>query len=131
MKQTNILQNVIKAAQRDKEAAKTMYLSGHYTWSLFMWHLVIEKTLKAILMSQGKQVVYTHNLMVLYKNIEIDISSSTLDELAEINRFNIEARYDFEKEEFYRRATKEYADQWVKKCEHIITSLRAYVAIPN
>lgn len=127
MTQNDILQNVIATAKRDSEAANSLLASGHYTWSLFMWHLVIEKTLKAVLIKQDKQIVYTHNLIILYKNTGIDIGASTRDELAEINRFNIEARYDFEKEEFYKKATKEYTYHWVKVCEDIVTKLNSYV----
>lgn len=127
MTQSDILENLIQTAERDMEAAKTLLASGHNTWCLFMWHLVIEKMLKAILIKHGKQIIYTHNLTLLYKNTELDLGNETLDLLSEINRFNIEARYDFEKAEFYKIATVEYTEKWVNICEELFAKLSKYV----
>lgn len=128
MTQIEMIQNVVMAAKRDVDAAGKMLESKHNTWCLFMWHLVIEKMLKAVLMIQDKNIIYTHNLIVLYQKSGLDLGASVIDHLAEINRFNIEARYDFEKEEFYKKATDEYTAKWSQICEAIYKNLYTYVS---
>lgn len=45
-----------------------MYKSGHYDWSLFIWHIALEKMLKVKIMNKSKEVEFTHNLYKLAKN---------------------------------------------------------------
>lgn len=107
------------SADSDKEVAYGMYKLGHYQWSLFIWQLVVEKTLKAKIVSMDKDVPATHNLVRLAKDAELEISEKQKEDLEEITGFNLEARYDDYKRSFYKKATKEYTDIWAKKCEEL------------
>lgn len=56
----------------------------------------------------GKPAPYLHDLLDLDSIAEIELSEEQKELLREINTFNIRARYDNYKSEFYERATKNY-----------------------
>lgn len=47
-----------------------------------------------------------------------------MSQLNEITTFNIEARYDDYKLSFYKKANKEYAEEWSEICEKIYLSIK-------
>ena len=106
----------INGAKRDKKMAEDSFVMKHYDWSLFFWQLVLEKILKAVLLSKEKEIIWTHNLTLLGKRAEIVLTEDEMKELNEISTFNVEARYENIKSEFYLKANKEFADRWVKIC---------------
>ena len=107
-------------AKKDKSVADSLFKLGHYSWSLFIWHLVIEKTLKGIITELGKEPPLTHNLVTLSKEYtNLSINEDLEKKFLEINTFNIEARYENYKYEFYKKADKEYTTIWVKNCKII------------
>ena len=63
-----LIKNIELKAQQDVATAKDMYKSGHYDWSLFIWHIALEKMLKVKIMNKSKEVEFTHNLYKLAKN---------------------------------------------------------------
>lgn len=108
MTQKEAINYWIRSADRDRETAKDLFKSGHYSWSLFVWQLVLERLLKAHLVKRSKQVPPIHNLLKLAKLIEIDLDKDLIKELTSITSFNLEARYDDYKEQFYKKATKKF-----------------------
>lgn len=66
----------------------------------------------------------THNLIVLLKSIEIDVSEEMEAHLIEINSFNMEARYPDEKFEFYKKCTSDFAGHYFAVIEEIKNWLR-------
>jgi len=106
----------INGAKRDKKMVEDSFATKHYDWCLFFWQLVLEKLLKAILISRGKEIVLTHNLTFLAKRAEINLTEDEMKELNEISTFNIEARYENIKSVFYLKANKEFADKWTVIC---------------
>lgn len=119
MSKDEIVRSLTFKSEKDIESAISLSQAGHYDWSLFIWHLAIEKIIKAKTISQNKQIVYTHNLVRLIKFTDIDLSDELEDYLDEITTYNIEARYDDYKLSFYKKATKEYYQKWSKICERI------------
>ena len=113
-----MIKNWLLKAEKDVETAEDLYKSKHYDWCLFIWHLAIEKVLKAKIMSLEKKYLFTHKLINLTKLAEYPIDKKTLEQLREITSFNIEARYDDYKFSFYKKATREYAGKWVKICSN-------------
>ncbi len=101
-----------EAAERDSLTADDMYKLGHYSWSLFLWHLVIEKIIKCLIVKKGKEVLLVHDLVRLASIAELSLTEEQKLILREITTFNIEARYDDYKEQFYKKATREYAAIW-------------------
>ena len=112
-----IIVHWIESAQEDKQTAESLFASGHYHWCLFLWHLVLEKLFKAKITSQEREVPFTHNLVLLASESSILYSDQEKEELQEITTFNLEARYDDYKQEFYKKATKEYATTQIAICK--------------
>lgn len=110
-----------QSAEENVKVATDLYNLGHFSWCLFLWHLAIEKSVKAFIAKQDKEVPYIHNLSKLIKFAGLDLSQLNVVEsdLDEISGYNIEARYEDYKHDFYLKATKEYADSWIPKCRSI------------
>ena len=119
MTKRDIIKNWLFKAEKDVETAKDLFEGGHYDWSLFIWHLAIEKALKAKILSLGGEIIFTHDLRRLAKETEINFTSKQLNQLDEITTFNLEARYDDYKLSFYKKANKKYAQEWVKVSEQL------------
>ena len=97
-----------KAAD-DRITAKALLKSRRYSACLFFVHIYLEKLLKALVVEKtGKPAPFVHDLLDLANIAKIELSEEQKELLREINTFNIRARYDNYKSEFYERATKNY-----------------------
>jgi len=106
--------------------AEKLYEAKRYHHCLFFGHLALEKLLKAVVVNKIKtHATPTHDLVKLVKATNIEISAEILDDLAEINKFNINARYDSYKLAFYKTATKEYTIIWRLKIKKISIWLKS------
>lgn len=84
-----------------------------YPECLFFCHLMIEKILKALVVKRTKtHAPYTHKLVDLAKLAKIDLLPEQIDALTTITEFNIAARYNEIKFDFYKRCTKTYTDKY-------------------
>ena len=106
-------------AERNRITAKDMLDNKHYNWSLFVWHLSLEKLLKGIVAQNSDEVPFIHNLSKIATQTSIKFTDEQLDQLDEITTFNLEARYDDYKYDFYKKATAEYSNKWHKICEEL------------
>ncbi len=98
-----------ESAEYDMTVADALYESGKYPYALFMGHLALEKTLKAlVVMTTGRHAPYTHSLTLLASESTIKIPQHTMKKLARFMEFHIEARYPDEQKKFYHRCTKEF-----------------------
>lgn len=111
----------------DREVARNMLRDKHYTWSLFIFHLVIEKLFKILIMQNGETPPPIHRLSRLAELAKLDVPEQYNPWLAEITTFNIEARYRDEKLDLYRKATPEYTASWHKNCEEIFLWLEKQI----
>lgn len=107
----------LRSAKRDRNVALDMFKDGHYNWSLFMWQLVIERLLKALIIKFDKDVLYTHDLLHLAKSLELVLTPQQKKHLIKITSFNLEARYEDYKEKFYHEATKSFCQEWSNNAE--------------
>lgn len=106
-------------AHHDRDVAHSLFKNKHYDWSLFIFHLAIEKLLKALIVQIEATPPPIHKLVRLAEIAKLELSQQHRDWLTEITEFNIEARYDDDKLSFYKKATREYAERWHKCCEEI------------
>ncbi len=123
MTKKEIIQFFVTQSENHRNTARDFYSSKHYDWCLFVWHLAIEKLLKAKLLSSGKEIIYTHNLSKLYLRTKLPSTKEIINQLDEITSFNLEARYDDYKFAFYNKATKTYALHWIAICEELYMSI--------
>jgi len=111
-----------KEAKEAYETAKDLFESKRYHYdALFFCHLALEKAIKAyFLKKEGKFAPPVHDLIFILKKAKALPDKEILEKLAEANMFNIRARYDDYKREFYKKATKEYAQRWLKETKKIL-----------
>jgi len=99
----------LQSAEHDMDTAESLIKEKKYDWALFLGHLVLEKTLKAIYVRKKECTPpRTHNLILLLKEIGTDISEEEYDLFEEINTFNISTRYPDEQFKFYQLCTGEF-----------------------
>jgi len=99
--------------------------SKDYSWALFLGHLVIEKTLKALYVKRlQKHAIFSHELLRLARQIDLEISEEFEEWLDKITTFNLNARYDNYKQDFYQLCTKDFADKWLERIDIIRLWLR-------
>lgn len=109
-----------ESAEKDRQTAKDLIRLGHNHWGLFIWHLVIEKILKGLLVKEDQETAKTHNLFRMATDLkDMKFTEEHLEWLREVTTFNLEARYNTYKFEFYKKATPEYTEKWDGKCEEL------------
>lgn len=110
----------LKTSHQDWTVSKHLFEKGDYTYALFFGHLTVEKVLKAIFVNQHKDTPpFSHNLIYLAEEAEIELSEEKIELLEEITDFNLEARYPDDKFSFFRKCTKEFAENKLNKIEEI------------
>lgn len=55
------------------------------------------------------------------------LSEEELANLKEISSFNVSARYDSYKRDFYRKVTREFATEWMKRGENLKLKLTSFL----
>jgi HEPN domain-containing protein len=101
-----------------------LYKSKDYHWSLFIGHLVIERLLKAVIVKVTNiHAPFTHDLRRLAKLSEIELNDEHKRQLDTITTFNLNARYDDYKQDFYKKCSSTYANIWILN----IKELRSWI----
>ena len=115
----------LQTAQHDFETMQSLFKSQRYSDSLFFAHIILEKTLKALVVKEtGEQAPFTHDLLVLYKKLkQTELSEDEINLLDEANRFNMRARYPDHKLQFYKQCTAAYTTPYVKKTKLLYKKL--------
>jgi HEPN domain-containing protein len=97
-----------------------LYNAGSYGWALFMGHIALEKMLKAYYVKQHEtHAPFTHNLYRLAELGGLGVGEEQAEWLFRITTFNINARYDDYKKEFYSLCTAEFTNDWIEKIKNL------------
>lgn len=113
-----------RSSREDFKVAKSLFDKKHYAYCLFFCHLAVEKALKRIyLLRQQKLPPFVHNLARIADESGVQVDNSFRMDLQELTTFNIKARYEIVKAQFHRKATKSYAQQWLKRTTEILSLL--------
>ena len=92
----------IDTSDEDYKTMLVLFETKSYNWSLFLGHLSTEKLLKAYYVRRFKKhAPFTHNLYRLAELNEIILTDEYSDWMDKITSFNMNARYDDYKREFY------------------------------
>lgn len=111
-------------SDNDLPVAESMLEKGHYTWCLFIGHLVLEKILKAIYVREHQKIApRIHDLVRLAKSTSLNLSDEQLVFLSEVSDFNMEGRYPDEKNQFARKCDKQFATDYLRR----IKEMRAWL----
>ncbi len=113
-----------EASEGDYQTMLTLHNAKSYHWALFVGHITIEKLLKASFVKVNKKhAPPIHNLYRLAELCRLDLSNEYADWLDIITSFNINARYDDFKKEFYNQCTSAYTKLWISR----INELRKWI----
>lgn len=114
----------ISRSEQDFETMIHLYDSKDYHWALFIGHLVIERLLKALVVKRTKShPPFTHDLRRLSKLSGDDFNDEQKRHLDTITTFNLNARYDDYKLDFYNKCTADFAEKWISN----IKTLREWI----
>jgi HEPN domain-containing protein len=129
MKPEEHIQFWLEGAAHDLDAAESLLAAGKYDWCLFLGHLVLEKTLKAILVQKESEKIppKTHNLVKLAEKVSLELSDDQKIFLDEVNDFNLEIRYPDYKKAFYLHCSIEYTTERFNKIKEIYQWLRSRI----
>jgi HEPN domain-containing protein len=115
-------------SDNDLPVAESMLEKEHYTWSLFIGHLVLEKMLKAIYVKEHQKIApRIHDLVKLAKSTSLKLSDEQLIFLSEVSDFNMEGRYPDEKNQFARRCNKEFATDYLRRIKEMRSWLKKQI----
>jgi len=117
----------IESSDDDYNTMKNLYNSKDYSWSLFVGHLVVERLIKAIHAKNNPDspyAVFSHDLLLLAKKCDLELDEEKKELFGIINTFNMGARYDDYKREFYKKCTEEYTEEQIKNIEELRTWLK-------
>lgn len=131
MTNIELMEHWIQSSDSDYETMKHLYNSNDYSWCLFVGHLVIEKLLKGLYAKLNKQEPYApkiHNLLTLAQKCNLEIDDNVVEILSRITKFNMSARYDDAKKDFYELCTQEYTEKQIKNIEELRIWLKKQLA---
>jgi HEPN domain-containing protein len=115
-----VFQYWLSSSDNDYEAMLNLYQSKNYNWSLFLGHIVLEKLIKAYFVKMtGTHALHTHDLRLLAKKSGLELAPDKMLQFDVITGFNINARYDSFKEDFYRKCTPEFSNIWIDNIKNI------------
>lgn len=113
------------SADEDWGIAEKLFRSKDYAYCLFFCHLALEKILKAVVVAKtGQHPPHTHFLSRLAELAELPLDENQIADLNEITKFNIETRYESDKREFRKLATKAYAEKYMEITKNFIIWLK-------
>jgi len=112
----SIVKHWIETSDNDFDTMLTLFCSKTYHWALFMGHISIEKLLKAYHIKKNQNhAPFTHNLYRLAELSDLELSEEYAEWLFKITAFNLNARYDDYKKEFYSICTADFTKEWIEK----------------
>jgi len=116
MNSEDLIKFWIESSDRDYESMVKNYEAKQYTWALFIGHLTLEKLLKGIYVKTHKDNPYPpkiHNLNILAEKCGLKTNEKYARILFTCNSFNISARYEDYKNEFYKKCTEKYTKEQI------------------
>jgi len=106
-----------KTAADALKTAEGLFKLKRYHHCLFFCHLALEKLIKGLVFKKKKRhAPPIHNLKkLIIKHARVSLSPKQVKDFEEISSWNIRARYDNIKQEFYKKSTKQFTTVWFKK----------------
>ena len=115
-----VIKHWVDTSDEDFQTMLYLFESKSYAWALFLGHISVEKLLKASYVRKNKKhAPFTHNLYRLAELNELELTDEYSDWLDKITAFNINARYDDYKREFYSLCNKDFTKEWIEKIKII------------
>ena len=129
MEKEDLITYWLEGSDRDFETMEHLFEKGDYHWSLFIGHLVLEKLLKAYHVKHiDHQPPLIHSLLRLAETGQLELNEAQRDILDTASTFNLRARYDSYKSEFYHACTKEFTTQWINNIKELRTWIKTQLS---
>lgn len=120
-----IVEYWLKLSDEKWETAKGLMKLKRYADALFFCHLVLEAELKSLVVLETKaSAPFIHDLSKLAMVAKLPLTKNQIADLDEIASFNIAGRYADYKLSFYKKATKQFAEDYFEKTKHLRTWIR-------
>jgi HEPN domain-containing protein len=117
--------NWLQSAEYDLRTASALLKNCRYIYVVFMCHLAIEKTLKAILSEKFKELPpYTHNLNRMIALANIELTEKHQDFINKINLQSVPTRYPEDFKKLAKEFDRKIAEDYLKKTRGITRWLR-------
>ena len=102
----------LKSSEMDFDTASYLLDGKKYVHALFFCHLTIEKICKALWIKNNEENVppKIHNILKILNQGQIDVDNSFLELINELNKYQIEGRYQAEIFEIEKSTTKNIAN---------------------
>ena len=111
-----IVNHWVKTSDEDFGAMMDLFATKKYHWALFLGHISTEKLLKAYFVQvNNRHSPPIHNLLRIAEKSSLELTEEYADWLDVISLFNINARYDDYKREFYNQCTEEFTKVWIER----------------
>jgi len=125
LKNDELVRYWINSSNRDFRTMNNLFVKKDYHWALFLGHLVIEKLLKAYFVKYiDSKPPLTHNLFRIAEKANLELSEEQKDFLVTVTTFNIRARYDDHKLDFYKTCTKKFTFNWIELIKEFRTWIK-------
>lgn len=119
--------NFKASAEYDLQVAQSMLNSGRYIYVIFMCHLSIEKMLKAIVVEVTQKIPpKTHNLIYLFKLVNIPLPEQLFNFIAKINNASIVTRYPEDFSKLLEAYPEQVAQDYYSKTKEVIQCLKKH-----
>ncbi len=120
-----IAKNFLLSSEYDLTTAEYMFKSGRYVYVIFMCHMAIEKTIKAIIAEINDEVPpKTHNLLYLLKKADIKLPQEQFEFIAKINNASVITRYPEDFQELLKSYPENITLQYLNNTKEVIQCLR-------
>ncbi len=118
-------QNWLASAEYDIETANHMLATSRYLYVIFMCHLALEKTLKAIAAEvQQKAPPKTHDLLYLVNLGSVSLAQEQLDFIGKINNASIPTRYPEDLKQAIAAYPKQVAEDYLAQAQEVLAWLK-------
>lgn len=121
-----IIVNWIKSSEYDIKTAEAMYKTRRFVYVIFMCHLAVEKSLKAIVAKNTKSVPpKTHDLFYLVKLASLEIPDLHKTILMHLNEASVPTRYPEDINKLIKVYNAVIANRYLKRAKGLLKWLKA------
>lgn len=122
--------NWLKMVDYDLTTAKQMFKTGRYVYVIFMCHMAIEKSLKAVICEEENKIPpKTHDLIYLVSKGKIKLPADLLDFAGMINNAGVVTRYPEDLSKLISSYPKNKTAEYLSKAQEVIKCIKKDVRL--
>jgi HEPN domain-containing protein len=119
--------NWIALTDYDLETARHMLATRRYLYVVFLYHLALEKILKAHVAEVTQTLpIKTHDLIYLVKRIGLELPQASLELIGKINTASIPTRYPDDLQRSLKEFPEPVASDYLKRTTELVEWLKQH-----